>query len=348
MGDPVASEHIVVGDPVNVAARLEQAASPGDILIGEQTLRLVRDAVDADLLAPLELKGKSASRSRVPAGAPDPGRRRLPPSAGRAPWWGERASWACCAARSISSERLGSRVPALHGARGGRGREVSLLGAFADELGERATVLQGRCLPYGEGITFAPVVDAVTAAARLVDTDTPAEVRAKLLELLGDDADRDRVADRVAQVIGAGGEAVPEETLWAVRRLLESMASSRGVVFVIDDIQWAEPTLLDLIEYVADWSRDAPILLACMARPELLEVRPAWGGGKLNATAIALEPLSTEECQALVANLLAIDDVATRCGNGWRTRPRDIRCSPRRCSRRWSRTGSSSTRTVGG
>ena len=81
-------------------------------------------------------------------------------------------------------------------------------------------------------------------------------------------------------------------------------------MFVIDDIQWAEPTLLDLIEYIADWSRDSPILLACMARPELLEIRPAWGGGKLNATAIALEPLSTEECQTLVANLLAVDEVA--------------------------------------
>ena len=135
--------------------------------------------------------------------------------------------------------------------------------------------------------------------------------RAKLLGLLGDDTDRDRIADRIAQVIGAGGAAVPEETLWAVRRLLESMASSRPVVFVIDDIQWAEPTLLDLIEYIADWSRDAPILLACMARPELLEVRPAWGGGKLNATAIALEPLSTEECRALVTNLLAVDEVAS-------------------------------------
>jgi predicted ATPase len=122
--------------------------------------------------------------------------------------------------------------------------------------------------------------------------------------------DRERDADRVAQLLGAGGEAVAEETLWAVRKLFESMATSRPVVFVIDDIQWAEPTMLDLIEYIADWSRDAPILLACMARPELLEQRPSWGGGKLNATAIALEPLSTEECKTLVANLLAVDDVS--------------------------------------
>ena len=193
---------------------------------------------------------------------------------------------------------------------GGVGKS-RLLGAFADELADRATVLQGRCLPYGDGITFAPIVDAVSVAAGLVDTDGPAQVRAKLLGLLGDDTDRDRITDRIAQVIGAGGAAVPEETLWAMRRLLESMASSRPVVFVIDDIQWAEPTLLDLIEYIADWSRDAPILLACMARPELLEVRPAWGGGKLNATAIALEPLSTEECRALVTNLLAVDEVAS-------------------------------------
>jgi tetratricopeptide (TPR) repeat protein len=192
---------------------------------------------------------------------------------------------------------------------GGVGKS-RLLGAFAEDLGDRAKVLRGRCLPYGEGITFSPIVEAVTAAAGLVETESPELVRTKILGLVGEGDDRERIADRVAQLLGAGGEAVAEETLWAVRKLFESMATSRPVVFVIDDIQWAEPTMLDLIEYIADWSRDAPILLACMARPELLEQRPSWGGGKLNATAIALEPLSTEECKTLVANLLSVDDVS--------------------------------------
>ena len=107
----------------------------------------------------------------------------------------------------------------------------------------------------------------------------------------------------------AGGEVAPEETLWAIRRVLEGIATEHPVVFLIDDVQWAEPTMLDLIEHIADWSVDAPILLSCMARPELLEVRPDWGGGKLNATSISLEPLSGSECAVLVANLLATDDV---------------------------------------
>ncbi len=308
VGDPVASEHIVVGDAVNVAARLEQAASPGDVLIGERTLRLVRDAIDVEALTPLDLKGKSepvpAFRLlRVIPGAAGFLRRLDAPMVGRTREL-DLLRGAFERATSDGSCQLFTVLGV-----GGVGKS-RLLGAFADELGERASVLQGRCLPYGDGITFAPIVDAVSVAAGLVETDGPAEVRTKLLGLLGDDTDRDRITDRIAQVVGAGGEAVPEETLWAMRRLLESMASSRPVVFVIDDIQWAEPTLLDLIEYIADWSRDARILIACMARPELLEVRPTWGGGKLNATAIALEPLSTEECQTLVANLLAVDDVA--------------------------------------
>jgi class 3 adenylate cyclase/tetratricopeptide (TPR) repeat protein len=306
--DPSAGQHIVVGDPVNVAARLEQAAASGDVLIGETTLRLVRDAVDIEPVEPLTLKGKSepvpAFRLiRVVPGAAGFLRRLDAPMVGRSRELG--------LLRGALDRAISDRACQLFTVLGVGGVGKSrLLGAFSQELTDHATLLTGRCLPYGDGITFLPIVEAVTEAARLAETDSPANVRTKLLELLGDDADRDRIADRVAQVIGAGGEAVPEETLWAVRRLLESMASSRPVVFVIDDIQWAEPTLLDLIEYIADWSRDAPILLACMARPELLEARPSWGGGKLNATAIALEPLSTDECQTLVANLLAVDDVA--------------------------------------
>ena len=127
------------------------------------------------------------------------------------------------------------------------------------------------------------------------DTQTPEEVRDRLCGHWWPTAqDADKIADRVAQVIGSGGEPPrPEETPGRCCRLLEARPLARPtVLFVIDDIQWAEPTLLELIEYIADWSRDAPILLACMARPELLEQRPTWGGGKLNATTIALEALT--------------------------------------------------------
>ena len=106
-----------------------------------------------------------------------------------------------------------------------------------------------------------------------------------------------------------GGEAVREETFWAIRRLLEGMARTRPVALVIDDMQWAEPTMLELVEHIAEWAIDTPILVACMARPELLEASPGWGGGKLNATSISLEPLSASDLGSLVANLLAVDRI---------------------------------------
>ncbi len=308
VGNRAASEHIVVGDPVNVAARLEQVASPGDVLIGGSTLRLVRDAVDVEPMDPLVLKGKSEPVAafrllRLIPGAAGFVRRLDAPMVGRSRELG--------LLRGAFDRAISDRACQLFTVLGVGGVGKSrLIGAFVDDLADGATVLRGRCLSYGEGITFSPIVEAVADVADLADADGPDQIRGKLIELLGEDEDRDRIADRMTQLIGAGGEAVPEETLWAVRRLLEAMAATRPVVFVIDDIQWAEPTLLELIEYIADWSRDAPILLACMARPELLEERPAWGGGKLNATAIALEPLTAEECETLVANLLAVDDVA--------------------------------------
>ena len=117
------------------------------------------------------------------------------------------------------------------------------------------------------------------------------------------------MAELVGQAIGLGGESAPDETFWAIRSLLEQLAVDRPLVFSIDDLQWAEPTFLDLVGHVADFARDAPILLACMARPELLDDHPAWAGGKLNATSILVEALGPEECGTLVANLLADDSV---------------------------------------
>ena len=192
---------------------------------------------------------------------------------------------------------------------GGVGKS-RLMAAFADELGERATLLQGRCLPYGDGITFWPIAEAIGGAAGLSEADDAESSISRIAALIPESDQSERIARQVAQVIGvADASVVPEETLWAIRRLLEDMADVRPVTLVMDDIQWAEPTLLELIEYIAGWSVDSPILLVCLARPELLEVRPGWGGGNLNATSISLEPLSLEECGSLVANLLAIEHV---------------------------------------
>jgi tetratricopeptide (TPR) repeat protein len=154
-----------------------------------------------------------------------------------------------------------------------------LAAEFLDELD--AVVVRGRCLSYGEGITYWPV----------------AEVARQLLQ------GRPPPSPALAALLGEG-DAPADEIAFAVRRLLEAEASARPLVVVFDDLQWGEPTFLDLVEHVADWSRDAPILLLCLARPDLLERRPGWGGGKLNATTVLLEPLTGAETDRLIDELL--------------------------------------------
>ena len=172
-------------------------------------------------------------------------------------------------------EESGCHLFTLLGAAGvGKSRLVAEL-LFA--LGDGANVLRGRCLHYGEGITFWPLVEA------LLPVGEPAR--------------------RVLELLNTGGSATPEELFWEVRRLLESVASERPTVLHLDDLQWAEPMLFDLLDHVADLSRGVPILLLCTARPELLEERPGWGGGKLNATTILLEPLGVSDSEALLAQL---------------------------------------------
>ena len=181
--DPAAGQHIVVGDPVNVAARLEQSAQPGEVLIGETSLRLVRDAVDVEAMDPLSMKGKSepvrAFRLlRVIPGVAGFVRRLDAPMVGRVR---ELELLRAAFDRTISDRAC--QLFTVLGV-GGVGKS-RLLGAFAEDLGDRAKVLRGRCLPYGEGITFSPIVEAVTAAAGLVETESPELVRTKILGLRG-------------------------------------------------------------------------------------------------------------------------------------------------------------------
>ena len=308
VGDPSTGETLVTGVAANVAARLEQVAQPGDVLIGPETYRLVRDAVLAEPLEPLTLKGVPdpviAYRVlKVDPGATGFARRLDAPMVGRAR---ELALLRDAFDRGISDDAC--QLFTVLGI-GGVGKS-RLLSAFLDGLPEGVMALRGRCLPYGDGITFWPVIEAVGQAAGLTGLEEADEALAKISALISDDEHADRIARQLAQILGlAGGEAAPEETLWAIRRFLEGVARRQPVALVIDDVQWAEPTMLDLIEYLADWVVDTPLLIVCMARPELLEARPAWGGGKLNATSINLEPLSASECATLVANLLAIDTV---------------------------------------
>jgi class 3 adenylate cyclase/tetratricopeptide (TPR) repeat protein len=276
-----AGDSLVTGDAVNVAARLEQAAAPGEVLIGDATLTLVRDAVDAELLPPLEAKGKSdpltAHRLLAVTGEAAVARRLDAPFVGRAR---ERALLGSTWERVVS-ERACALFTVLGTAGVGKSRLASEFLADVD-----ATVVAGRCLSYGDGITYWPVVEVVKQL--LVDRPPP--------------------AGAIAAVLG-DGNAPAEEIALAFRRLLEETAAARPLVVVLDDVQWGEATFLDLVEHVADWSRDAPILLLCLARPELLDDRPGWGGGKLNATTVLLEPLSPEETEELIDALLADADL---------------------------------------
>ncbi len=269
-------ERLATGDAVNVAARLEQAAQPGEVLLGEETYRLVRDGVEAEPTTPVEAKGKAdplAAFRLVSVQAEAPGRRHEAPMVGRERQR-ERLEGAFA---NVVSDRSCQLFTILGAAGVGKSRLAQEFLAGVD-----ATVVRGRCLSYGEGISYWPVTEVVKQLAPAGGTTGP------LASILGDDT--------------ASGS--PEEIAWAFRKLLEAHAAERPVVVVFDDLHWGEPTFLDLVEHVADLSRDAPILLLCMARPELLDVRAAWGGGKLNATNVLLEPLAPGETAELV-DLLA-------------------------------------------
>ncbi len=302
-GDPGAGSSFVTGDAVNVAARLEQAAGPGEILLGEATYRLVRDAVDVEGPVELDVKGKSASvrayrLCRVNRDAPAHLRRLDAPLVGRV----RELRLLGHAFERVVSDRACQLFTVLGTAGVGKSR---LVAAFLEQEAGGATVLGGRCLPYGQNVTFWPIAEIVRTAAAVAADDPPEVARAKLRGLLDGEPDADLVAERIGQAVALHETHAPlEEAFWAIRRLLEALARARPLVVVIDDLHWAAPTMLELVEHAVDWTRDSPILVIAMGRPELLDARPAWGGGKLNATTILLEPLSDVECGALVDQVL--------------------------------------------
>jgi tetratricopeptide (TPR) repeat protein len=191
-----------------------------------------------------------------------------------------------------------------------------LVAAFLAEIVGRAVQLRGRCLAYGDGITFWPLVSMVRQAAKLA-TDLPAnEARARIAGLVAGEDDADEIADRIASVAGLlEPQASAEEIAWALRRLVESLAREAPVALVVDDVHWAEPAFLDLLEELARSSRETPVLIVCLARLELLESQPTWGGGSPNATAILLEPLSEADSTRLIGDVLGagtVDPAVTR------------------------------------
>ena len=301
-GDPATGQRLVTGDAVNVAARLEQAAPPGSVLLGETTYRLVKDAVIVEPVEPLSLKGK---------GEPVPAFRLIsvrPDTAGHvrhldAPLVGRERELARLsqALAHATSERTSQLFTLLGPAGVGKSR---LVNEFMLGIDGSATVLTGRCLSYGDGITYFPLSEAVQHAAHVGEVDGLTTIVRKLRGLLDDVEGADRIAQLIAGLLGWGEPGDAEEAFWAVRRLFEHLAAERPVVLMFDDVHWAEPTFLDLIEHLSEWTRDASLMIVCVARPELLELRPGWGGGKLNATSVLLEPLSSGEASSLIDHLL--------------------------------------------
>jgi class 3 adenylate cyclase/tetratricopeptide (TPR) repeat protein len=261
-------ERLATGDAVNVAARLEQAAQPDEVLIGEQTLTLAGEAVKAEPVEPLELKGKAepvpAYRLLLVREAPE--RRYETPFVGRQRELALlRETW-----ERAQDEPRCELITIVGEAGVGKSRLTAEALASLD-----ARVVRGRCLPYGEGITYWPVVEVLKQLA-VVPSD-------------------ERAAAAIGSLLGEReGATSTEEIAWAFRKTLEEAAAEQALVVVFDDIQWGEETFLDLIEHVALLSTGAPILLLCVARPELADNRAAW------PVTLRLGPLPVEDVERLI------------------------------------------------
>jgi class 3 adenylate cyclase/tetratricopeptide (TPR) repeat protein len=296
VGDASTRQKLATGDAVNVAARLEQAAGPHEIFLGEETRRLVDDTVKVEELEPLAVKGKAAPVSvwRVVELLPD-----APTFTGpiAAPFVGRRHELEAVRSAFDRTVRTSScTLATVIGPPGiGKSRLARELGAT---LGHEPRVVVGRCLPYGESVTYAPLAEIVHQAVG-------PEPERGVAELVAGDDHAAAISGRIAAAVGAGDHiGSPEEIAWAFRKLFESLARERPLVVVLDDVHWAEATLLDLLEYVVAFSSGAAILLLCLARPDLLDTRPAWAAPRPNGTLLSLSPLSDGETHTLIERLL--------------------------------------------
>jgi class 3 adenylate cyclase len=309
-GDSSSRQALVTGDAVNVAARLEQAAGRDEILLGELTYRLVRDAVSVAAAQPVQAKGKSEPLRayrllRLVDGAPT-----RPPRLRRRIVGRDRDLQSLERAFSeLVSERRCRMVTIVGQAGVGKSR---LAEEFVALVAADAIVLSGRCLAYGQGVTFWALAEIVRQAAAIRDEDTQERARARLLQLLAGEEDADLIAGRVAQAIGlATGTAAAHEIAWAIRRLFEALARRRPLLVLIDDLQWAEPTFLDVLTTLIEGSEDAPMLLLGLARPELLE-----SIGRPPGTTIHLEPLGETESMRLIDDVLGEASLSSHARDG--------------------------------
>jgi predicted ATPase/DNA-binding SARP family transcriptional activator len=276
---------LVAGDAVTVAARLQQAADPGEILLDEQTEELVHDALRAEPVDPAALKAtghRTAWRLlELEAEAPGYARRLETPLIGRVVELAQLRQ----AYERVADGRAAHLFTVLGAAGIGKSR---LARELVLSTGDEAMVLQGHCPSYGEGVTFWPLRGIVQDVS-------------DLREALAGEDEADAIAERVLGAVGLEGKAsTNEETFWATRKLFEALARERPLVVVIEDVHWAEPAFLDLVEHIAEWSTTSPILLLCLGRPDVVDERPRLGGGRSNISSVVLEPLSQRESDELI------------------------------------------------
>jgi class 3 adenylate cyclase/tetratricopeptide (TPR) repeat protein len=311
---PDQGEGMVTGDVVNTASRLQGAAPVGGLVVGELTVRASKDTIVYEPLEPVTVKGKSepvklwravAARSRFGSDVDTRPRLAL---VGRER---ELALLQDAYGRAIH-EAVPQLVTVVGESGIGKSRLVNELFAFVDSEPDLISWRQGRCLPYGEGVSLWALGEVVKAHGGILESDSPEQASEKLsivLEpLTADVSERSWLQSRVGVLVGAesttDGAAEREEFFTAWSRFFEAIAAAGPLVLVVEDLHWADDVVLDFLEHLVGWVTDVPLLVVCTARPELYETRRTWAGGLRNATTISLAPLLPNETSRLVTALL--------------------------------------------
>jgi class 3 adenylate cyclase/tetratricopeptide (TPR) repeat protein len=292
----------LVGDAVNTAARLESACDPGDVLVGEDTWRVTRSTVSFDDVGEIELKGKDAAVAAYRAIGVIGDDESVTPFVGR--------EEELARLTSLFDEALAQRSVRLATVIGAPGVGKTRLARELERVVDgRATVIDLRCERVG-ATTFAPVADLLRSVADVDDATDADQTIAELRRIVADLDDADRVASLLGSFLGATGTRSTEELFFAVRRLIEALGRRHPTVLVVDDIQWAEPLFLDMLEHLAEWVQESPAILLALARPELREIRPSLAEpGRRVTETIALEGLDARATAELAARLVGTDSL---------------------------------------